>query len=204
MLWVMWVMWGDTCARACVCVCDCDCGCVRVRVGVESAIAVRMADVFALAHSHTRTLLTFMCPPSLQLVPLYPVHTHKHTRNVFLVLYNTHAQAQRIRARANVHFRRVLSQVHVLATPTTPIPSPRIHPAALTGGACVSASIAFRVSHSLGLAFRACNPSAEQQTANPTCPVVPPPPPPDGPAFPSAPPLRPRPSRRHWHPLSPA
>ncbi|GLC33742.1 hypothetical protein PLESTB_000111000 [Pleodorina starrii] len=43
-------------------------------------------------------------------------------------------QAQRIRARANIHFRRVLSKVHVIATPTTPIPAPRIHPQALQGG----------------------------------------------------------------------
>ncbi|EFJ49246.1 hypothetical protein VOLCADRAFT_89962 [Volvox carteri f. nagariensis] len=43
-------------------------------------------------------------------------------------------EAQRIRARANVHFRRVLSKVHVIATPTTPIPAPRIHPLALQGG----------------------------------------------------------------------
>ncbi|KXZ42730.1 hypothetical protein GPECTOR_121g430 [Gonium pectorale] len=43
-------------------------------------------------------------------------------------------QAQRIRARANVHFRRVLGQVHMIATPATPAPAPRIHPDALTGG----------------------------------------------------------------------
>ncbi|GLI59671.1 hypothetical protein VaNZ11_001610, partial [Volvox africanus] len=43
-------------------------------------------------------------------------------------------QAQRIRARANVHFRQVLSKVHLIVTPTTPIPAPRIHPQALQGG----------------------------------------------------------------------
>lgn len=45
-------------------------------------------------------------------------------------------QAQRIRARCNAHFRRVLSRVDVIATPTTPITAPPIHPTALAGGAC--------------------------------------------------------------------
>lgn len=43
-------------------------------------------------------------------------------------------QAQRVRARANVHFRRALAQVDVLVTPTTPIPAPPIHPSALKAG----------------------------------------------------------------------
>ncbi|PNW86966.1 hypothetical protein CHLRE_02g103350v5 [Chlamydomonas reinhardtii] len=109
------------------------------RCGAQ-VVAVCVPDLEPLRVAHTVTIVSEMAQNFRERA------TNPRLRSAFnpesrLALANSrfwnsadYIQAQRIRARANVHFRRVLSQVHVLATPTTPIPSPRIHPAALTGG----------------------------------------------------------------------
>ncbi|KAG2454611.1 hypothetical protein HYH02_000452 [Chlamydomonas schloesseri] len=109
------------------------------RCGAQ-VVGVCVPDLEQLRVAHTVTIVSEMAQNFRERV------TNPRLRTAFnpesrLALSNSrfwnsadYIQAQRIRARANVHFRRVLSQVHVIATPTTPIPSPRIHPAALTGG----------------------------------------------------------------------
>ncbi|KAG2486612.1 hypothetical protein HYH03_014780 [Edaphochlamys debaryana] len=118
--------------------------CRRALAAAEAAgaclVAVSVPELEQLRVAHTVTIVSEMLHNFRERWSR-PALRSAFNRDVRLALATArfwgapdYLQAQRIRARANVHFRRVLSDVHVIATPTTPIPAPRIHPAALSGG----------------------------------------------------------------------